>query len=332
MANAFDALFGNSEVKTLFSQCIKDNKLSHAYMLVGPEGCGKKTFVKAIAQNLARHDGSEEEAIARIATGHSPDVLSISTEDKRIGIDTVRSFVSTVYLTPNELDFKMYIFDKADKMTPQAQNALLKIIEEPPKRVYIFLICANPASLLQTVRSRVIAVNMQTFSETQVREYIEKSAPELALSTSEERMAFALKTSCGALGAVKRLLDPENGEFEAFSTAREIITALSRKNRGVSYFDFISIILLFADNYEKLVLLLKYLSLFYRDILAAQNSDELEILTLTEDEAIKFSSVFPISSVLDILDLITEVTGNMAFNSNLGLASAYLAENLWHRT
>ncbi len=332
MANAFDTLFGNSEAKTLFSQCITDNKLSHAYMLVGPEGCGKKTFAKAIAQNLARRDGSDEETVARISTGHSPDVLSIPTEDKRIGIDTVRSFVSTVYLTPNELDFKMYIFDKADKMTPQAQNALLKIIEEPPKRVYIFLLCENPASLLQTVRSRVIAVNMQTFSEAQVREYIERSAPELAFSSSEERMAFAVKMSFGALGAVKTLLDPENGEFEAYTKAHEIIAALSRKNRGVSYFDLISLILLFADNSEKLALLLKYLALFYRDVLAAQNSEEAQILTLTEDDAIRFASVFPISSVLDILDVITEVSANMAFNSNLGLACAYLAENLWHRT
>lgn len=332
MADLFDAVFGNFEAKALFSQCINDNKLSHAYMLVGPEGCGKKTFVKAIAQNLARRDGSDEETISRISTGHSPDVLSIPTEDKKIGIDAVRSFVSTVYLTPNELDFKMYIFDKADKMTPQAQNALLKIIEEPPKRVYIFLLCENPASLLQTVRSRVIAVNMQTFSEAQVREYIERSAPELALSASEERSAFALKMSRGALGAVKNLLDPENGEFEAYTKAHEIIAALSRKNRGVSYFDFISIIFLFADNSEKLALLLKYLALFYRDVLAAQNSEYAEILTLTEDDAIKFASVFPISSTLDVLDVITEVSANMAFNSNLSLACAYLAENLWHRT
>jgi DNA polymerase-3 subunit delta' len=330
--NAFDIIYGNDEVKALFSQCITDNKLSHAYMLVGPNGCGKKTFVNAIAQNIAQHDHAEEDAISRIATGHSPDVLSIPTEEKRIGIDTVRSFVSTVYLTPNELDFKMYIFDKADRLTPQAQNALLKIIEEPPKRVYIFLLCENPASLLQTVRSRVIAVNMQTFSEEQVRDYIKKSAPELSFSAHEERLDFALRISRGAIGAVKDLMDTENIEFEAFSKAKEMISALSRKNRGVSYFDFISIILLYADNSEKLSILLKYLALFYRDVLSAQNSDEAEIITLTEDEAVRFASVFPVSSVLNVLNTITEVTRNMAFNSNLVLASTYLAENLWHRT
>lgn len=330
--NAFDNIYGNNEAKALFSQCIKDNKLSHAYMLVGPNGCGKKTFAKAVASLLAEHDGAEKELIAKISTEHSPDVLSIPTEEKRIGIDTVRSFVSTAYLTPNELDFKMYIFDKADRLTPQAQNALLKIIEEPPKRVYIFLLCENPASLLQTVRSRVISVNMQTFSEGQIREYMERSAPGLDFSLSEDKMDFAFRMSCGALGAVKSLLEPENAEFDAFSKANEIVSALSRKNRGVSYFDFISLILMFTDNSEKLSLLLKYLALFYRDILSAQNSDEAEIITLTEDDAIRFASVFPVSSVLDVLDTITEVTRNMAFNSNLVLASTYLAENLWHRT
>lgn len=330
--NAFAEVFGNAEAKSLFSQCIKDNKLSHAYMLVGPAGCGKKTFAKAIASELARHDGSEEELVAKIASGHSPDVLSIPTEEKRIGIDTVRSFVSTVYLTPNELDFKMYIFDAADRMTPQAQNALLKIIEEPPKRVYIFLLCENTASILQTVRSRVIAVNMQTFSNEEVREHIKKSAPELAFSATEERMDFAVKLSCGALGAVKDLLDPENGEFEAYTKAHEVISSLSKKNRSVSYFDFISSILLFADSSEKLSLLLKYLAFFFRDVLAAQNSENLELNTLDEDAAVRYASVFPTVSVLSALDIVTEVKRNMAFNSNLGLACAYLAENLWRRT
>ena len=191
MNNAFENVYGNEDIKSLFAACIKENRLSHAYMLVGPDGCGKKTLTHAVAMELARRDGAGEELVAKIASGHSPDVLTIPTEEKRIGIDTVRSFVSTVYLTPNELDFKMYIFDEADRLTPQAQNALLKIIEEPPKRVHIFLLCRNPASLLGTVRSRVISVNMQTFEPDEVRAYLAGKG-ELD-GAEEERTEFALK-------------------------------------------------------------------------------------------------------------------------------------------
>lgn len=330
MNNAFNGVYGNEDVKSLFAACIKENRLSHAYMLVGPAGCGKKTLTEAVAAELARRDGAGEELVAKIASGHSPDVLTIPTEEKRIGIDTVRSFVSTVYLTPNELDFKMYIFDEADRLTPQAQNALLKIIEEPPKRVYIFLLCQNPGSLLGTVRSRVISVNMQTFDADEIRAYLAENGG--LAGADEERTDFAMKMSGGALGAVKELISPENGEFDAYKKAAELVAALSKKNRSVSYFEFLSSLTAFADSGEKLSLLLKYLTALYRDILSAQNSEEIPLDMLDDDTAVHYAALFSVRTSLSALTLITEVKKNMSFNTNLGLSAYYLAENLWRIT
>ena len=330
MNNAFDGVYGNEDVKSLFAACIKENRLSHAYMLVGPAGCGKKTLTEAVAMELARRDGAGEELVAKIASGHSPDVLTIPTEEKRIGIDTVRSFVSTVHLTPNELDFKMYIFDEADRLTPQAQNALLKIIEEPPKRVYIFLLCQNPGSLLGTVRSRVISVNMQTFDADEIRAYLAENGG--FDGVDEERTDFAMKMSGGALGAVKELISPENGEFEAYKKAAELVASLGKKNRSVSYFEFLSSLTAFADSGEKLSLLLKYLTAIYRDILSAQNSEEITLDILDDDTAVHYAALFSVRTALSALTLITEVKKNMSFNTNLGLSAYYLAENLWRIT
>ena len=330
MNNAFDGVYGNEDVKSLFAACIKENRLSHAYMLVGPAGCGKKTLTEAVAMELARRDGAGEELVAKIASGHSPDVLTIPTEEKRIGIDTVRSFVSTVYLTPNELEFKMYIFDEADRLTPQAQNALLKIIEEPPKRVYIFLLCQNPGSLLGTVRSRVISVNMQTFEADEIRAYLAENGG--FDGADEERTDFAMKMSGGALGAVKELISPENGEFDAYKKAAELVASLGKKNRSVSYFEFLSSLTAFADSGEKLSLLLKYLTAIYRDILSAQNSEEIPLDILDDDTAVHYAALFSVRTALSALTLITEVKKNMSFNTNLGLSAYYLAENLWRIT
>jgi len=330
LKNAFDGVYGNEDVKSLFAACIKENRLSHAYMLVGPAGCGKKTLAAAVAAELARRDGSGEELVAKIASGHSPDVLTIPTEEKRIGIDTVRSFVSTVYLTPNELDFKMYIFDEADRLTPQAQNALLKIIEEPPKCVYIFLLCKNPGSLLGTVRSRVISVNMQTFDEGEIRAYLAENGG--LESADEERTEFAVKMSGGALGAVKELISPENGEFDAYKKAFELVASLSKKNRSVSYFDFLASLTSFAESQDKLALLLKYLTAIYSDILSAQNSEYLPLDMLDDDTAVHYSALFSVRTSLAALELVTEVKKNMSFNTNLGLSAFYLAENLWRIT
>lgn len=330
MNNAFDDVYGNDDVKSLFASCIKEKKLSHAYMLVGPSGCGKKTLAAAVAMELARRDGAGEELVAKIASGHSPDVLTIPTEEKRIGIDTVRSFVSTVYLTPNELDFKMYIFDDADRLTPQAQNALLKIIEEPPKNVHIFLLCQNPGSLLGTVRSRVISVNMQTFEAGEMHAYLAKKGD---ISASDEaRMNFAVKMSGGALGAVEKLIDPENTEFDAYNKAMELVASLAKKNRSVSYFEFVSSLTSFADSGDKLSLLLKYLTALYRDILSVQNSEDIPLDVLDDDTAVHYSALFSVRTTLAALSLVTEIKKNMAFNTNLALTAFYLAENLWRIT
>lgn len=330
MGSAFDTVYGNAELKTLFGSCIKENRLSHAYMLVGPYGSGKKTMVSAIAATLARHTGAAEPLVERAVNGHSPDVLTIPTEEKRIGIDTVRSFVSTVYLTPNELDFKIYIFDQADKLTPQAQNALLKIIEEPPARVYIFLLCENPGAILQTVRSRVIAVNMQTFSADEVVRYIGGTG--ISSVDDEERFAFALKMSRGALGAVKELMDAENKEFSAYKKAQELVALLSKKNRSVSYFDFLAATVSYTDSTQKLALLLDYMLAAYRDIMSAQNSEYIPLAMLDDDTAVHYVSFFSVATVISALEIISEVKGNMNFNTNLGISAMYLAENLWRIT
>ncbi|MGN1095442.1 MAG: hypothetical protein ACI4QR_03540, partial [Eubacteriales bacterium] len=270
--------------------------------------------------------------INKITDGYSPDVLMLSSNDKRTGIDAVRSFVSSVYLTPNELDFKMYIFDKADKLTPQAQNALLKIIEEPPKNIYIFLLCENAAALLQTVRSRVITVKMQIFSPEQLRRYLSRDASLSSGLSDGERTDFALRMSGGAIGAVKNLLDEESGEYEAYKKASEIIDALSMKNRATTYFDFLNLVIGFADSAEKLSLLLKYLILDYEDVLSFQNSDMPDIRILSEKELEKYASVFSVRTSLGVLEILCEVKKNMNFNSNLGTSCVYLAENLWRRT
>lgn len=82
-------------------------------------------------------------------------------------------------LTPTELDFKMYVFDGAEKLSAQAQNSLLKVIEEPPSEVYILLLCESSANILATVKSRVQRVAMPLLSRDEVFEYLRaKSVPE----------------------------------------------------------------------------------------------------------------------------------------------------------
>ncbi len=329
MNDMFSDIYGNENLKALFAGCITSGKLSHAYMPIGPAGSGKKTLARAVAAALSVHNGDEKEVTDRIASGHSPDIFMLSSQDKRIGVDDVRDFTSSIYLTPNELDFKMYIFDRADAMTTQAQNALLKVIEEPPKNVYIFLCAEDPAMLLPTVRSRVIALNMETFDAEQIKGYI---GDRINTEVSRERLDFAFKMSGGAIGALEALVSEENIEFDAYKTAERVIMALYEKNRGITYFDFLVIVTSFAENGERLVLLLKYLSLIYRDILLALSDEEYESTLIEYELSEKFASVFAVRTVISSLELIEEIKKNMKFNTNIATTGIYLAENLWRKT
>lgn len=348
MNEYFNAIFGNDDIKSVFSQCISQDRMSHAYMLSGPDGSGKKTFARTVACELALHTGADKTLVKKIADGFSPDIFwlpkeekntadelgkSIETEfSKRIGVDAVRDFVSSMYLTPNELDFKMYIFGRADALTPQAQNALLKVIEEPPSNVYIFLCCRSPEMILKTVRSRVINIQMETFSEERIKEYLDKSVKGQEILSDEERLSFALRMSGGAIGAVKRLSDSENEEYNAYLAAKQTLSSLSEKNRGVCYFDYLRIFAGYADSSDKLILLLKYLILIYGDILSIQSLEDAHAEVLEQLSAEKYASAFATDTVLSSLEVISEVRKNMDLNANLSCSAIYLAENLWRKT
>ena len=180
--NKDEFLFGCKDIKRRFSGWISNGILSHAYLIEGPSGSGKKSLAKYIAASLACVGNCDECNIChRISEGHCPDIKFISREEgqKNISVDAVREMIDDTPLTPTELDFKMYVFDGAEKLSAQAQNSLLKVIEEPPSGVYILLLCESSANILATVKSRVQRVVMPLLSRHEVFEYLRaKSVPE----------------------------------------------------------------------------------------------------------------------------------------------------------
>ena len=172
----WDAIYGNESLKERFRYDIEGNRLSHAYILEGPEHSGKMTLTRTVAATLC---GDEINA-NKIFSGISPDIyeLSVPENKKTIGIDTVREIKSTVYIMPNDLEFKLYIISHAESLTVQAQNALLKLIEEPPRNIYFWLHCENVTALLPTIRSRAPIVRMQLFSADELKEMLLKNSRE----------------------------------------------------------------------------------------------------------------------------------------------------------
>lgn len=329
----FDDIFGNERQKSFFESLIREGRLSHAYILEAPSGGGKKTFAFRIAAALAGADEASEERdkkCRRILEGLSPDVRILSRgEDgkKTIGVDAVRDFTASVYLTPSELGFQFYIFDEADRITPQAQNALLKIVEEPPRDVYLFLLCENALSLLTTVRSRAQKVSLQVFDEQALADY----ARRVKLSGADDaaKLNFAVRMANGSIGRLRIILENGESEFAAYSAAKLVIEGQALKDRGVSYYEFLKRICDFVQTREALESLTGYLLSAYGDIARARCTEESPPDFFTEDEVQRYAMTFATGSVVKSFDAVNSVKGDMRFNTNLSLAAAVLAMALW---
>ncbi len=167
-------LVGNDGVKEYLSQSVQNGKTAHAYIVEGRAGSGRKTLVKQLLQALS----CEEENVPcgkcgnclKIGSGFCVDIYTVKVPEGKseITVDIVRDMISGMMISPNDLDFKAYIIEEADKMNNNAQNALLKVLEEPPADIYFFLITENASKLLPTVRSRALILRTAPLTEAQM--------------------------------------------------------------------------------------------------------------------------------------------------------------------
>ena len=183
MKKIMPQLVGNRALADKLGNKILSGGMSHAYIIGGPEGSGKHTLAKLIAASIACECKENGElplpcgkcsACYKILSDISPDVTVIGTEDRStIGVEAIRSLRINVLTAPNDLDIKVYIIEDADKMTPQAQNAFLLTLEEPPPYVLFLLLCERPEDLLETVRSRAPTLRTEPISPDEISSFLQ---------------------------------------------------------------------------------------------------------------------------------------------------------------
>lgn len=164
----FGDIKGQELVTEHFKNAIKLNKISHAYILNGEQGMGKKTMANAFALTLMCEEGGEEpcmncHACRQAMSFNHPDIRYV-THDKPgvISVEEVRQQInSDVQIKPYSSKYKIYIIDEAEKMNTAAQNAILKTIEEPPAYVVILLLTSNKDMLLSTILSRCVTMEFK---------------------------------------------------------------------------------------------------------------------------------------------------------------------------
>ena len=177
--SGFKDVIGHTEIIEYMRNAVKQDKVSHAYILNGERGSGKKMLANLFAQELQCEESGDEpcnkcHSCRQAISGNHPDIIRVTHEKPNtISVDDIRVQINEdIQVKPYNGKYKVYIVPDADLMTVQAQNALLKTIEEPPSYAVIFLLTENAESLLPTICSRCVMLKLRNIKERLVKKYL----------------------------------------------------------------------------------------------------------------------------------------------------------------
>ena len=252
-------LLGQSFVKKYFNESFKGNRISHSYILNGPDGIGKSVFAFYMAQVLlctgTNKPCNECNACKKTTKLLHPDIRIISSDKKSIGVNDIRSLIDEVSKRPYEGEYKIFIIKNADNITPEGQNALLKTLEEPPDNVVIIMLIEHMDNILQTLQSRCQTLRFGRVPINEIQGYLDNKG------YKKENTPIAASLSDGILGKALTLLDKKyiNLRQKAIETVNKIID--SDPLTGFECVKF------FIDNKEEIEFIFDIITTWYRDIL-----------------------------------------------------------------
>lgn len=175
----FQDVVGHNDIIQYMKTAVEQQKVSHAYILNGERGAGKKMLARLFAMTLQCESGGSEpcgecRACKQADSDNHPDIITLTHEKPgTISVDDIRQQINgDIMIKPYSGPYKIYIIPGADMMTVQAQNALLKTIEEPPEYAVIFLLTENEFSLLETIRSRCVVLKLRNIKNTLIKKYL----------------------------------------------------------------------------------------------------------------------------------------------------------------
>lgn len=305
----FRNIIGQEFAKKYLTNSINNNKLSHAYMFEGIDGIGKKKLADELCKILLNSENID----------NSPDYINIYPDGNSIKIAQIRKLQTDIIIKPHK-DYKLYILNDAEKMTIEAQNALLKTLEEPPEYAIMILITSNKDALLDTIKSRCEILKFLPISLFDLKAYLIKTGV-------EEQRAQLLATF--SRGSIKKALElSESAEFAVMRDDiqsyiqiildRNIVEILEIPGQMDKYKSEIINILDMVINYFRDIMLLKEKV----DKSMIINSDK---ITFVQNMGKKISY----SQVSKIIDIIEETKKKIRSNCNFNISIQVMALNIY---
>lgn len=260
----FRDILGNEEIKKHFQEGIRAKRISHSYIIHGEKGMGKRTVAKAFAMTLLCEAGGDEPCMEchsckQCLSDNNPDIIYLQHEKPNlISVDEVRSqLVSDITLKPYSYNYKVYIIQDAQLMNVQAQNAMLKTIEEPPEYAVILLLTTNLDSLLPTVLSRCVTMNMQPLRTEVIKEQLMKHE-----KIVDYQADLATSFAGGNLGRAKDLVISQE-----FMEMQEEVVQLMRYIKDMQAYEVVAAVKRASEYKYTVQEYLDLMLIWFRDVL-----------------------------------------------------------------
>ena len=305
----FEKIRGQRFAKKYLSNSIKSNMISHAYMFEGPSGVGKNTMARDLATTLLEMEN----------LFNSPDYIEITPDGNSIKIAQIRKLQSDILVKPYK-SYKIYVIDEAQKMTVEAQNALLKTLEEPPKYTIIILITNNKESLLDTIKSRCEIIKFTPIPLVEVADYLTQTG------VDKNRASLLANFSRGSMQKAIELSESEDFHIMRDEVQKYVETFLTGSMLDIM--DIQSSIEKYKDNITNVLdLLVNY----FRDIMMVkENVDSSMIINLDRLVFIKnMSTKITYSQLSKIIDIIEETKNKLRSNCNFNISIQVMTLNIY---
>ncbi len=314
----FAQIYGHDMIKEHLQKGIELNKVSHAYIFNGSLGAGKKTVAQLFAKTLQCEKGGAEpcnecHSCIQSESGNQPDIIWLRHEKPAsIGVDDIREqLIGDMQIKPYSSKYKIYIIDEAEKLTVQAQNALLKTIEEPPAYGIVILLTTNADIFLQTIISRCVKLDFKPVSDELVKKYLKDN-----YDVTDYECRFAAAFAQGNIGRAITIVTSDE-----FAQLRDEVMHVVKYAKDMTIAEVMAEIKSIAHYKLTIDDYLDLMAMWYRDVLIFKSTNDTNRLVFKDEIPLIREQAVACSyeGLEDILNSIDKVKIRLKANVNFDL-------------
>jgi DNA polymerase-3 subunit delta' len=317
----FRFFLGNEKIKEQLSFLLSSSHFPHAIILEGEEGIGKRTLARELAAYLVCRSEGEKPCYEcaqciKAQKGVHPDIFEHSATGgaRSFHVEVIRDVINDVYMSPNEADYKIYILGNAHCMSESAQNALLKVLEEPPAYAVFILTAASKSMLLETVLSRAVTVSLSGVDPKLGAELITERNPEIDYDSAFE----AVTAFGGNIGKAAESLD--GGKMERIT---QLVNSIAGALFADNEYQMLKAVSELGTQRSEISVVLNLLKTVFRDALM-----KTDLLSGQADIVEKLSLGFTKAQLMALCDAVQSLIEMADKNANSALLATRISYEL----